>query len=466
MVTTIRCPQCGTSSNEGVDFCPVCDTFLPWTEAEARPVPTAALELAVRETHLEVVPGEEASLDLKVRNTGRTVDRVDFEVAGASGDWTVVEPGSISLLPGAGAAARLVVRPPRDAGVPAGQHVIELRACSAVDASVVAEQRVSVDVAAFDDLRLRMTPPTSRGTTSGLHRVVVENAGNHPVTVSLHGRDREGAGEVAVTLEPPVVELAGGGHAAVTATVVPRHPLQEGPARPLPFVVVAQADTGETTLEGVMLQEPQPAPVVPPPPEPAVATPEPLPRRRRRWPWVLLVLALLAGIAGAVLAVAPIDDLVDRTRGDERDEVGDDAPPAGGDELAGDALAGDDGAGDEEAAVLPDLTITAVQCALVPASAELRFAVQVANRGGAFGEPVTVLAVAGDLAGSTQVVVDGLATGVLAVPVVADLLGSDVQFEIAIDPDQVVEEADEGNNAGVVTITLPPAADAPVSLCR
>lgn len=456
MVTTIRCPQCGTLSNQGVDFCPVCDTFLPWTEAETRDVPTAAIELAVAETHLEVVPGEEAGLELKVRNTGRNVDRVDFDVAGASGDWTVIEPGSISLLPGAGAVARLVVRPPRDARVLAGQHLLELRARSSIDPRVDAEQRVSVHVAPFDDLRLRMTPPTSRGTTSGLHRVVVENAGNHPVTVSLHGRDREGAGDVTVTLEPAVIELAGGEHAAATATVIPRHPLEEGPVRPRPFVVVAQAGDRETTLEGVILQEAQEAPVTPPPPpEPApVAAPEPLPRRRRRWPWVLLVLALIGAIVATVLAVAPIDELRDRLRGDDdRAEIRDQQPPADQDGSTGNVA-------------LPDLTVVAVQCALVPQAGELRFAVQVANRGGTFGEPVTISAAAGDLAGSTDVVVDGLATGVFGVPIPAELLGNEVQFQIAIDPDEVVEEADEGNNAGVVTITLPPAADAPVTLCR
>ena len=51
---------------------------------------------------------------------------------------------------------------------------------------------------------------------------MVENAGNHPVTVSLHGRDRDG--DVAVALDPSVIELAGGANAAATATVSPSRP--------------------------------------------------------------------------------------------------------------------------------------------------------------------------------------------------------------------------------------------------
>ena len=101
----------------------------------------------------------------------------------------------------------------------------------------------------------------------------------------------------------------------------------------------------------------------------------------------------------------------------------------------------------------------------MPAAGELRFAVQVSNQGTASDEPVTVSAVAGDLQGSTEVVVDGLATGVFGVPVDATLLGEALEFTIAIDPGEAVEEADEANNAGVITVTLPPAADQPVRLC-
>jgi hypothetical protein len=464
MVTTIRCPNCGTLSNEGVDFCPVCDTFLPWTEVAAQQVPTAAIELAVPVTHLDVEPGGEASLELKVRNTGRNVDRVDFDVVGATDGWTVVEPGSISLLPGAGAVARLVVRPPRDASVPAGQHLLELHARSAIDATLDVEQRISVDVAPFDDVRIRMTPPTSRGTTSALHRVVVENTGNHPVTVTLDGRDRDGAGDVAVSIEPSVIELPGGDTVAATATVTPGRRLVDGPAIPRPFVIVAHADGVETTLDGVMLQEPvPPAPPAPAPPAPPVAAPvptAPVPRRRRRWPLVLLVLAAIAGLVGAAVALVPVDELFDQAGGGDGQDVQADAPPPEAPPAAEPAPEQDD-----EAVALPELTIVAVECALVPEAGEVRFAVQVANRGGELGDPVTITAVAGDRAGSTEVVVDGLATGVFGVPISADDLGTELTFTIAIDPDDAVEEADEGNNAGDITITLPPAADQPVSLC-
>jgi len=476
MVTTICCPKCGALNEEGVNFCIECDTFLPWTDAAVRPRHEAGIELGLSTTHLDVAPGGEASVEVHIRNTGRNVDRVDLDIEGVADGWTVVEPGTVSLLPGLGSVARLIVRPPRDATVPAGRHLLELRGRSSIDATVVAEQRVSVDVAPFDDLRVRMTPPTSRGTTRGLHRVVVENAGNHPVTVSLHGRDRDGAGEVAVDVQPSVLELEGGAHAASIVTVSPVRPLGDGSARPLPFVVVAQTGPTETALDGVMIQEPEPAPAPlrePPTtgPPTTVAAVQPAPRRRRRWwPRLLAALALVGGLGGAALAVVPVDELRDRLG------AGDDAPADVVD--VADGVADDGGAVDADggetppppgdgadAGALPDLTVTAVQCALVPDDGELRFAVQVANQGAVRGDPVTVRATAGDLTGSADVTVDGLATAVFGVPVDGGVLGSELSFTIAIDPDEAVEEADEGNNAGIITITLPAAANQPVSLC-
>jgi hypothetical protein len=466
MVTTIRCPTCGTLNNQGVDFCPKCDTFLPWTDVVARPRPTAAIELSVAATKVAMNAGEEATVDLTIRNTGRNVDRVDFDIEGIHGGWSVVEPGTVNLLPDESAVARLMVRPPRDATVPAGTHLLVIHAHSTIDASVDAEQRVTVEVAPFDELRVRMTPPTSRGTTEALYRVVVENAGNHPVSVTLDGRDRDGAGDLSVTIDPAVVHLEGGAGAAATATVRPARPITDGAARPRPFQVVAQTDGhAETVLDGVMIHEPRPAPE--PKPEPKAQPPVPptptmplmpaVPRRRRRWP-VVLVALLALGAAGTAAAVEFGPRLLDRA-----EEAGADA---GVDDVVDDVAPPVEPPADDDGGVaLPELTPVAVQCALDPEAGELRFAVQVANQGAPIGDAVTVSATAGDLQGATEITIDGTGTGEFGVPIDAQLLGTALDFTIAVDPDNAVEEADEGNNAGVVTINLPPAVDQPVNLC-
>ena len=369
MVTTLRCTNCGTLNGEGVEWCQACDTFLPWTGAVADSRPQARLSLAVPDTGLAVDPGAEIAVSLAIRNTGRSVDRVNLDVVGDGTSWAVIEPGTISLMPDDKSTARLMVRPPCDASVAAGRHVLTVHAASTIDASVVEEQNVTVDVAHFDDLRVRMTPLTSRGRTEGVHRVVVENGGNRAASVSLDSRDPEGDGQLGVTFEPAVVNLERGASAAVTVTVRPAQSIFDGPARPRPFQVVATGAKGsECTIDGVMVQEltpeapltPAPAPVVAaPPPQPVVAT-----RRRRLWPIVVAAVALVGGLGGTAAAVeSEVDGGIaglfsDGDGGADRvTDVVDDV--AAGRQGAG----GGGGAAGGAAAIEPaDLSVEAVQC--------------------------------------------------------------------------------------------------------
>jgi hypothetical protein len=467
MVTTLRCTNCGTLNEEGVEWCKACDTFLPWTGAVADSRPQARLALAVPDTGFAVAPGAEASVNLTIRNIGRSVDRVDLDVVGDGATWAVIEPGTVSLMPDDKVTAKLMIRPPRDATVGAGRHVLTVRAASGIDAGVVEEQNVTVDVGHFDALRVRMTPLTSRGRTEGVHRVVVENGGNRAASVSLDSRDPEG-GQLGVTFEPAVVNLERGASAAVTVTVRPAEPIFDGAARPRPFQVVATgAEGSECTVDGVMVQELMPEAPLTPAPEPIVAlpTPEPAapPRRRRWWPLVVAAVALLGGLAGTAAVVESEVDggIAGLFSGDD-----DGGQVAGAVDDVVDGAAGQQGGdgGDGAAVAEPaDLSVEALQCALVPAAGELRFAVQVANSGGP-AAGVVVGAVADGLQGATQVDVDGLATAVFGVPVDERVLGSEVDFTVVVDPGEGVEEADEGNNTRDVTITFPDAAQQ-VSLC-
>ena len=67
-----------------------------------------------------VEPGQEAAVDVRVRNTGTVVDEFTLEVLGDSAGWATVEPSVVSLFPGAEGTARIVFRPPRQSSTPAG----------------------------------------------------------------------------------------------------------------------------------------------------------------------------------------------------------------------------------------------------------------------------------------------------------------------------------------------------------
>ncbi|MCI0346132.1 MAG: hypothetical protein L0221_11925, partial [Chloroflexi bacterium] len=132
----------------------------------------------IEPAELQVEPGSEATLVVRVRNRGSIVDRFDVTVVGPTSKWATVDQPSLRLFPDKEGEARVTFRPPR-APTPAADTYpfgISVRAASDADATAVEEGRVSV--APFVQLTTEIVPQTSRGSRSGSHEVTVHNVGN------------------------------------------------------------------------------------------------------------------------------------------------------------------------------------------------------------------------------------------------------------------------------------------------
>lgn len=79
-----------------------------------------SLTASLDASSVSAAPGEETAVPLQVRNSGATVEEYRFEVVGACAAWSAVEPAVLSLYPGDTRTVSLMLRPPRDATVPAG----------------------------------------------------------------------------------------------------------------------------------------------------------------------------------------------------------------------------------------------------------------------------------------------------------------------------------------------------------
>ena len=132
-----------------------------------------------------VEPGQTISIDIRVRNTGTVVDEFVLDVLGDAAGWAVVEPGSISLFPGAEGTAKAVFSPPRVASTPAGIVPFGLRARSREDPAGSAVEEGSVEVGAFQSPFAELVPRTSRGSGSGSHDLAVDNRGNARLSAEL-----------------------------------------------------------------------------------------------------------------------------------------------------------------------------------------------------------------------------------------------------------------------------------------
>ncbi|QHY98728.1 hypothetical protein SSPS47_26835 [Streptomyces sp. S4.7] len=144
-----------------------------------------SLTASLDESSVAAAPGEETALPLQVLNSGRTVEEYRFEVVGACAAWSAVEPSVLSLYPGDSGTVSLVLRPPRDSTVPAGETTFGVRVVPTSEESgtVVPEGRVTV--LPFTETTAELVPRSSHGSRSGQHRLAVDNRGNTPVTVKL-----------------------------------------------------------------------------------------------------------------------------------------------------------------------------------------------------------------------------------------------------------------------------------------
>lgn len=144
-----------------------------------------SLTASLDETTVAAEPGEETALPLQVLNSGSTVEEYRFEVVGACAAWAAVEPAVLSLYPGDSGTVSLMLRPPRDSTVPAGETPFGVRVVPTGDAggTVVPEGRVTV--LPFTETTAELVPRSSHGALSGRHRFAVDNRGNTPVTVRL-----------------------------------------------------------------------------------------------------------------------------------------------------------------------------------------------------------------------------------------------------------------------------------------
>jgi hypothetical protein len=203
---------------------------------------------------LTVEPGDEATCEIRLRNTGQIVDQFTIDVLGDVGPWASVEPEVVRLFPDAEGTAVLTVRPPRLSTVTAGPHSFGLRIWSREDPEGSVVEEGIVDVATFTDTLAELVPRTSRGRRKSSHKLAVDNRGNAPLNVDLSAWDPDNLLGFDVT--PPTVVSEPGTATFVNVKVKPKDRFLKGSPKTMPFQVIVD-DSGEKSVyaDGTMVQE-------------------------------------------------------------------------------------------------------------------------------------------------------------------------------------------------------------------
>ncbi len=203
---------------------------------------------------VEVEPGAEAVLEVKLRNNGSVVDEFELDVLGDSAGWAVVDPASISLFPAAEGTATIHFRPPRAPSTPAGPVPFGLRARSREDPAGSAVEEGTVVVGAFVEPFAELVPRTSRGSGGASHEVAVDNRGNVRLSAEVSGTDADRL--LRFDINPPGVVVEPGGASFAKVHVKPARRFWRGTPKTRPFqLFVTPEGRGPIQLDGTLLQE-------------------------------------------------------------------------------------------------------------------------------------------------------------------------------------------------------------------
>ncbi|MGW0535184.1 RICIN domain-containing protein [Streptomyces sp. NPDC003032] len=182
-----------------------------------------------------VEPGSAATVRLRVRNTGDTVEEYRLQMVGDAAGWSRVQPDVLRLYPGAEATAEVVLAPPRTPDAQAGpvRFGVRVRPREAPHTADVVEGQVTV--APFTELRTELLPLVVRGRLRAKAAVAVDNLGNQQLTASFSGR--ENGEELEVEAEPGSVQVAPGRAGFAELSLKPGAVSWVGGTRKHPFTV-------------------------------------------------------------------------------------------------------------------------------------------------------------------------------------------------------------------------------------
>ena len=216
--------------------------------------PAVGVTVSLQAPSVDVEPGTEAVLEVKLRNNGSVVDEFALDVLGDATAWAVAEPASISLFPGAEGAAAIHFRPPRAPSTPAGPVPFGLRARSREDPAGSAVEEGTVVVGAFVEPFAELVPRTSRGSGGASHEVAVDNRGNVRLSAEVSGTDADRL--LRFDVNPPGLVVEPGGASFAKVRVRPVRRFWRGQPKTRPFqLFVTPEGRGPIQLDGTLLQE-------------------------------------------------------------------------------------------------------------------------------------------------------------------------------------------------------------------
>lgn len=184
---------------------------------------------------VDVEPGHSSTLNLTVSNTGTVVDRFTFEPIGPATPWVTASPTEISLFPQNSETVTITFAPPRDPTVMAGAVPFAIKVVSAEDPSSTVVEEGTLNVGAFSNVTVELTPRMIRCRRAARTQLAILNESNQPYRAQLHASDP--AAGLAFALNPATADAPPGGTVFARVGVRPKRTFWRGPAVTKPYSI-------------------------------------------------------------------------------------------------------------------------------------------------------------------------------------------------------------------------------------
>ena len=199
---------------------------------------------------ISVMPGQESTLVLTIRNAGATVDEFELVARGALARHVVLDTTKVSLFPNDEASVGIAIRIPRTSSVVAGAYPVAVLVTSTVDRSRTGVPESSITVEPFSAVEASLRPQSSRGSSRARHVLDITNAGNVPAAMHITPSEPD----ELLDLQPQVeaLRLDPGERRSVTVHVRSLSRVLKGSER-RPFQLLVQpTDAPAVTVDGAM----------------------------------------------------------------------------------------------------------------------------------------------------------------------------------------------------------------------
>src|SRR5919199_3690984 len=166
-----------------------------------------AVQLTVAPEAAQVALGEQLSLAITVRHTGRSRTHYRLDVSGIPADWYTLDRPYIALHPAASAQVLLTVHPPARPVTIAGRYTLTVHVQAAEDPDLQTATAVALTVST-GELDMDVQPAEAEGHEATL-RITFVNRSSTPTPVQLSASDHEDRLRVRIAPEDTVIDRTG-----------------------------------------------------------------------------------------------------------------------------------------------------------------------------------------------------------------------------------------------------------------